>query len=112
MDSSPSVPICASSTSVTMMSPRVGGAPVRFVNSRAIHAASAGRINARLLRSDVEVLVEREEDGRSTGRARGGQLVHFNGTGLVGQLAQVTIDAVTPWSLQGRIADGVTLAVV
>ena len=78
----------------------------------ALHAEFAGRINVRLLGRTVEVLVEREEDGRSTGRTRGGQLVHFNGAGLLGELAEVTVDRVTPWSLRGRIADGVTLAVV
>jgi tRNA-2-methylthio-N6-dimethylallyladenosine synthase len=77
-----------------------------------VHAASAARINRRLLGETVEVLVERAEDGRSTGRARGGQLVHFAAQGLVGELVAVTVDKVTPWSLQGRIADGVTLAVV
>ncbi len=78
----------------------------------AVHAESASRINRRLLRETVEVLVEREEDGRSTGRTRGGQLVHFAETGLVGELAEVIVDRVTAWSLQGRAADGVALAVV
>ena len=77
-----------------------------------VHAASAARINRRLLGETVEVLVERAEDGRSTGRARGGQLVHFAAQGRIGELVAVTVDRVTPWSLQGRIADGVTLAVV
>ncbi len=78
----------------------------------ALHADSAARINRGLLGGIVEVLVEREEEGRSTGRARGGQLVHFNATGVVGELAEVTIDRVTPWSLQGRLAGDLTLAVV
>ena len=38
----------------------------------ALHADSAARINRGLLGGIVEVLVEREEEGRSTGRARGG----------------------------------------
>jgi tRNA-2-methylthio-N6-dimethylallyladenosine synthase len=78
----------------------------------ALHANSAAHINRDLLRATVEVLVEREEEGRSTGRARTGQLVHFNATGVVGELAEVTIDRVTPWSLQGRLAGDRTLAVV
>ncbi len=77
-----------------------------------VHAASAARINRRLLGETIDVLVERAEDGRSTGRARGGQLVHFAAEGLIGELVAVTVDKVTPWSLQGRIADGVTLPVV
>ncbi|HJM90131.1 MAG TPA: tRNA (N6-isopentenyl adenosine(37)-C2)-methylthiotransferase MiaB [Dehalococcoidia bacterium] len=78
----------------------------------AIHEQSAVAINRRSLGGSVEVLVERADEGRSTGRARGGQLVHFTGTTDVGELSTVTIDRVTAWSLQGRVADGVTLAVV
>ncbi len=78
----------------------------------ALHAASSERINRAVLGSTVEVLVEREEDGRSTGRTRRGQLVHFNATGLVGDLPDVTIDEVSSWSLKGRLADAHTLAVV
>ncbi len=58
------------------------------------------------------MLVEREEDGRASGRARGGQLVHFDGEGLVGSLVEVDVDEVSPWSLQGRRADDLTLAVL
>ena len=78
----------------------------------ALHAESSARINRAVLGSTVEVLVEREEDGRSTGRTRRGQLVHFNATGLVGDLLDVTIDEVSSWSLKGRRADAHTLAVV
>ena len=60
----------------------------------------------------MEVLVEREEDGRATGRARGGQLVHFDGRGLVGELVDVTIASVTPWSLRGQRADDLSLVIV
>ena len=78
----------------------------------ALHAESAARINRRLLGQTVEVLVEREQEGRSTGRTRHGQLVHFDATAMLGELAEVTVDLVTPWSLQGRLADALTLAVV
>ena len=82
-----------------------------------LHAQSAGRINRRLLGREVEVLVEREEAGRCTGRTRHGQLVHFDVTGTdvtgrLGQLIEVVIDAVTPWSLKGRPANELSLAVV
>ena len=77
-----------------------------------LHADSAARINRRLLGRAVEVLVEREQEGRSTGRTRAGQLAHFDGVGLVGELVEVTVDQVTPWSLQGRLASGLSLAVV
>jgi tRNA-2-methylthio-N6-dimethylallyladenosine synthase len=71
----------------------------------AIHAESAARINRRALGQTVEVLVERENtEGRATGRTRGGQLVHFDGPGLVGQLARVDVHEVTPWSLSGSLA--------
>ncbi|MBM4415388.1 MAG: TRAM domain-containing protein, partial [Chloroflexi bacterium] len=75
-------------------------------------AASTERRNRRLLARSVEVLVEREEDGRASGRTRGGQIVHFQGAGLVGRLVDVTIDQVSAWSLQGRRAGDLTLAVV
>jgi len=78
----------------------------------AIHAASSQRINQRLLGRTVEVLVEREQDGRSTGRTRHGQLVHFDGTGDLGRLVDVTIDDVTSWSLRGRPAGALLLPVV
>ncbi len=78
----------------------------------ALHAESAARINSRLLGQAVEVLVEREQEGRSTGRTRHGQLVHFDATEVVGALVEVTVDRVTPWSMQGRLADALTLPVV
>ncbi|TAK78152.1 MAG: tRNA (N6-isopentenyl adenosine(37)-C2)-methylthiotransferase MiaB [Dehalococcoidia bacterium] len=77
-----------------------------------LHAASSTRINQRLLNQTVEVLVESEQDGRSTGRTRRGQLVHFDATGRVGQLVSVTVDQVTPWALQGRVAGSLSFAVL
>jgi len=77
-----------------------------------LHAASSARINQRLLNQTVEVLVESEQDGRSTGRTRRGQLVHFDATGRVGELVRVTVDQVTPWSLQGRVAGSLSFAVL
>ena len=73
-----------------------------------IHAASAGAKHERLLGETLEVLVEREQDRDSvttaTGRARGGQLVHFAGAGVVGELVGVAIAEATPWSLRGSRA--------
>ncbi len=78
-----------------------------------IHAESAARINRRLLGRTAEVLVERENaEGRSTGRTRSGQLVHFDASGLVGQLAQVDIHEVTSWSLSGSLAGSRLLAIL
>ena len=77
-----------------------------------IHADSAARINQRLLGQTTEVLVEREDEGRSTGRTRHGQLVHFDATDRVGQLVDVTIDEVTSWSLRGRESSALLLPVL
>ena len=78
----------------------------------AVHAESAAANNRRHLGRTVEVLVEREADGRATGRTRGGQLVHFDGTGLVGQLVDVAISEVTPWSLHGHQPSDLRIALV
>jgi tRNA-2-methylthio-N6-dimethylallyladenosine synthase len=78
----------------------------------AIHAASSAHINQRLLGQTVEVLVEREQDGRSTGRTRHGQLAHFEAINRIGQLVDVTIDEVTAWSLRGREASALLLPIL
>jgi len=77
-----------------------------------VHAASSHRINQRLLGQTVEVLVEREADGRSTGRTRHGQLAHFDAVGRIGELVDVTVDEVTSWSLRGREANTLALPLV
>ena len=77
-----------------------------------IHARSSAKRNARLLGSTVEVLVEREEEGRVTGRTRGGHLVHFDAQGVLGQLVDVSVSEVTSWSLRGQRAGDLTLALV
>ena len=62
---------------------------------------------------EVEVLVERELEGRCTGRTRGGQLVHFDGhRALIGRLVDVEVTEATPWSLQARQANALTLSVL
>ncbi len=77
-----------------------------------LHRRSSERINRALLGQTVEVLVEREDESRSTGRTRRGQLLHFDGTGHVGELVDVTVNEVTPWSLRGHVADRLSLAVL
>ena len=81
-----------------------------------IHAASSARINQALLGREVEVLVEQDEQGRSTGRTRQGQLVHFDTPPFraprLGELATIEISQVTPWSLQGHVAGTLSLAVL
>jgi len=86
---------------------------------RRLHAVEAlqervgSEINARLVGTVQEVLMEGEKDGVLTGRNRGNKLVHFReqGTGnkehagpIPGYLVNVTITRATAWSLQGEIA--------
>ena len=78
----------------------------------AIHKASSERINRAILNQTVEVLVEQEQDGRASGRTRRGQIVHFDARGRLGDLVDVTVSQVTPWSAQGHVADELTLAVL
>lgn len=78
----------------------------------AVHKASSERINRDILGRTVEVLVEQVEDGRASGRTRRGQIVHFTYTGARGDLVEVMVSQVTPWSAQGHIADELTLSVV
>lgn len=77
-----------------------------------MHKASSERINQALLNQTVEVLIESEQDGRASGRTRRGQIVHVDSRGRVGQLVDVTVSQVTPWSAQGHLADELTLAVL
>ena len=77
----------------------------------ASHAESAAAHNERFVGATVEVLVEREEQGRATARTRGGQLVHFPGIRQVGRLVDVVVEQATPWSLQARAVDSIALAI-
>lgn len=78
----------------------------------AVHRASSERINHALLGQTVEVLVEQVEDRRASGRTRRGQIVHFPYAGERGDLVEVAVSQVTPWSAQGHVADGLALSVV
>ena len=81
----------------------------------AVHKASSERINRAILGQTVEVLVEQIEEGRASGRTRRGQIVHFaygQPGAARGDLVEVTVSQVTPWSAQGHLADELTLSVV
>ncbi len=63
----------------------------------------ATEINARLLGSDVEILVEGRQKSKWRGRTRSDKLVFFGDTeNRLGQLVTVRIDKTSPWSLQGK----------
>ena len=62
----------------------------------------ATEINARLLGSTVEVLVEGQKNGKWWGRTRGDKLVFFKDEmNCLGQLVNIRIEKTSPWSLQG-----------
>ena len=64
----------------------------------------AAEINARLLGTMVEVLVEGKKTGKWQGRTRSGKLVFLPDDGdYLGQLVKVRIGQTSPWSLQGKI---------
>lgn len=67
----------------------------------ALETRISAEINAALLDSVQEVLVESTREGRWSGRTRTGKLVHFDGDAHVGALVQVRIERATAWSLQG-----------
>jgi tRNA-2-methylthio-N6-dimethylallyladenosine synthase len=62
-------------------------------------------INARLLGTTVEILVEGSKRGRWYGRTRTDKLVFFDDErNLLGHMVKVKLDKTSPWSLQGSIA--------
>ncbi|MFQ5933527.1 MAG: tRNA (N6-isopentenyl adenosine(37)-C2)-methylthiotransferase MiaB [Dehalococcoidia bacterium] len=66
----------------------------------------AGEINAELLGTIQEVLVEGQRKGKWQGRTRTNKLVFFPDEGdRQGQLVDVKIEKATPWSLQGSPAE-------
>jgi tRNA-2-methylthio-N6-dimethylallyladenosine synthase len=61
-------------------------------------------INARLLGTTVEILVEGRNRGKWYGRTRTDKLVFFSSDrDYPGQLVNIAIDKTSPWSLQGKI---------
>ncbi len=64
----------------------------------------AAELNARLLGSAVEVLVEGQKNGKWWGRTRDDKLVFFEDRDeRVGQLVNIRIEKTSPWSLQGSL---------
>ena len=68
-----------------------------------LQSGVAAAINARLLGTEVEVLVEGMRGGRWYGRTRGDKLVFFDDDAAdrQGQLVQVRVERTSPWALQG-----------
>ncbi|MDD4923603.1 MAG: tRNA (N6-isopentenyl adenosine(37)-C2)-methylthiotransferase MiaB [Dehalococcoidales bacterium] len=65
----------------------------------------AAEINATLLGSSVEVLIEGKKQGKWQGRSRRGKLVFFNDKNdLLGQVVRIKIEKTSPWSLQGILS--------
>ncbi len=72
----------------------------------ALQKRIAGEINATLVGTVQEVLVEGAVKGRWMGRTRGDKLVHFGGEYRPGEIVRVQIERAGPWSLQGSVVDG------
>jgi tRNA-2-methylthio-N6-dimethylallyladenosine synthase len=63
-------------------------------------------LNTQLLNQTVELFVEDREKGRWSGRTRANKIVFFDSEReLRGQLVNVRINGVSPWSLQGEIVN-------
>ena len=62
----------------------------------------AAQINAGLVDSVQEVLIEGEKGGKLNGRTRTDKIVHFSGQGRPGDTVKVLIERGSAWSLQGR----------
>ena len=63
-------------------------------------------INAALLGSVQEVMIEERKDDRWEGRTRPNKLVYFNnGHHKPGDLVNVLVEIASPWSLQGTIVE-------
>ena len=78
---------------------------VRLQAVEALQKRVAGEINAALIDTVQEVLVEESVKGRWTGRTRGDKLAHFSGDCRPGDLVRVRIERAGPWSLQGSVVD-------
>jgi tRNA-2-methylthio-N6-dimethylallyladenosine synthase len=80
---------------------------------RAVEALQEGiatEINAALVGTSQEVLVESEKDGVLTGRTRGNKLVHWSGEARPGDLVNVRIIRASPWALRGAQVEAVVPA--
>ena len=78
----------------------------RLQRIEAIQERIATEINARLLGTTVDVLIEGigEKDGRPHGRTRTGKIVHLDGTAVAGEIVRAQIEKTSPWSLGGHRA--------
>ena len=73
----------------------------------ALQEEIAAGINAQLLHTTQQTLVEGRRRGRWFGRNRNDKLVFFDhDRDMTGQMVEVKIDRATPWSLQGSLIDG------
>ncbi len=71
-----------------------------------IQESVSTEINARLLDTTQQVLVEGRRKGRWFGRNRNDKLVFFDSpSDLKGQMVDVHIERTSPWSLQGTLKD-------
>ncbi len=60
--------------------------------------------NARLVGQTVEVLVERRDNGKWSGRTRSNKLVFFESEqSLAGEMVRVAVESAGPWSLRGTL---------
>ena len=80
-----------------------------------LEAGISGRINERLVGTEVDVLVEGQKTKSNSepawyGRTRGNKLVHFRGAAQAGELVTVRIERASPWSLVGTPAGVVARA--
>ena len=78
----------------------------------AIQKDIALKKNTKLINTSVDVLVEKEENGRCSGRTQNNQLVHFNGSHVIGKIVKVKIFEISPWSLKGIMSNSEELAVL
>ncbi len=84
------------------VSPEVKKSRVAAVEK--LQAQIAGDINAKLLNTSVEVLVEGQEKGRWFGRTRTDKLVFFRDEAdHQSKLVKIQINRTSPWSLSGVI---------
>ena len=73
-----------------------------------VQESVATGINAKLLHTTQQVLVEGRRKGRWFGRNRNDKLIFFDHTDdLKGQLVDIRIERTSPWSLQGAIVERV-----
>ena len=85
------------------VTPEVKKARVAIIEE--LQGEIAAEINAPLLGTDVEVLVEGKKQGKWHGRSRHGKLVFFNDKkDLLGQVVKIKIEKTSPWSLQGILS--------